>query len=74
MAAIPRDEVPDLPDRIIAATAHFYGIPVLTRNCSATRTPGSNTRHTRPTRSRCASTTGSSRFIRSRTATAVTPA
>jgi hypothetical protein len=23
MAAIPRDEVPDLPDRIIAATAHL---------------------------------------------------
>ena len=32
MAAIPRDEVPDLPDRIIAATAHLYGIPVLTRD------------------------------------------
>ena len=32
MAAIPRDEVPDLPDRIIAATAHVYGIPVLTRD------------------------------------------
>ena len=27
-----RDEVPDLPDRIIAATAHVYGIPVLTRD------------------------------------------
>jgi len=32
MAAIPREEVPDLPDRIIAATAHLYGIPVLTRD------------------------------------------
>ena len=32
MAAIPRDEVPDLPDRIIAATAHWYGLPVLTRD------------------------------------------
>lgn len=32
MAVISRDEVPDLPDRIIAATAHLYGIPVLTRD------------------------------------------
>ena len=32
MAAIPREDVPDLPDRIIAATAHLYGIPVLTRD------------------------------------------
>jgi PIN domain nuclease of toxin-antitoxin system len=32
MAAIPREDVPDLPDRIIAATAHWYGIPVLTRD------------------------------------------
>jgi PIN domain nuclease of toxin-antitoxin system len=30
VAAVSRDEVPDLPDRIIAATAHLYGIPVLT--------------------------------------------
>jgi PIN domain nuclease of toxin-antitoxin system len=32
MAAIPREDVPDLPDRIIAATAHLYGIPILTRD------------------------------------------
>jgi PIN domain nuclease of toxin-antitoxin system len=32
MAAIARDEVPDLPDRIIAATAHLFGVPVLTRD------------------------------------------
>ena len=32
MAVIPRENVPDLPDRIIAATAHLYGIPVLTRD------------------------------------------
>ena len=32
MAAIPREEVPDLPDRVTAATAHLYGIPVLARD------------------------------------------
>lgn len=32
MSAIARDEIPDLPERIIAATAHLYGIPVLTRD------------------------------------------
>jgi PIN domain nuclease of toxin-antitoxin system len=32
MAAIPREDVPDLQDRIIAATAHLYAIPVLTRD------------------------------------------
>jgi PIN domain nuclease of toxin-antitoxin system len=32
MREIPRDDVPDLPDRIIAATAHFYGVPVLSRD------------------------------------------
>jgi PIN domain nuclease of toxin-antitoxin system len=32
MAAISRQDVPDLRDRIIAATAHLYGIPVLTRD------------------------------------------
>lgn len=26
---IRRDEVPDLPDRIIAATASFHGVPVV---------------------------------------------
>jgi PIN domain nuclease of toxin-antitoxin system len=32
MKEVPRDEIPDLPDRIIAATAHFYGVPVLSRD------------------------------------------
>jgi len=32
MAAVSRDEIPDLPDRIIAATAHLQGVPVLTRD------------------------------------------
>jgi PIN domain nuclease of toxin-antitoxin system len=32
MRSIPRQEIPDLPDRIIAATAWFLGIPVLSRD------------------------------------------
>jgi len=51
MAAIPRDEVPDLPDRIIAATAHLYGIPVLTRDgriWSSKRTASSAAGHGSP--------------------------
>lgn len=32
MRRIPRQEIPDLPDRIIAATALFNGIPVLSRD------------------------------------------
>jgi PIN domain nuclease of toxin-antitoxin system len=28
MAEVSRDQIPDLPDRIIAATAHLRGIPV----------------------------------------------
>lgn len=32
MMAIRREEIPDLPDRIIAATARFYGVPVLSRD------------------------------------------
>jgi PIN domain nuclease of toxin-antitoxin system len=31
MAAIPRQDIPDLPDRVIAATALFLGVPVLSR-------------------------------------------
>jgi predicted nucleic acid-binding protein len=31
MRRVSRDEVPDLPDRIIAATAQFFGVPVLRR-------------------------------------------
>jgi len=29
---IPRDVVPDMPDRIIAATAHHLGLPLVTRD------------------------------------------
>lgn len=29
---VPRSEVPDMPDRIIAATALFLGIPLVTRD------------------------------------------
>jgi len=29
---IPRDEVPDLPDRIIAGTALRFGVPVISRD------------------------------------------
>jgi|SRR5271165_5683953 len=32
MLQIPRKQIPDLPDRIIAATALFYGVPVLSRD------------------------------------------
>lgn len=32
MADIPRQDIPDLPDRVIAATALFYGVPVLSRD------------------------------------------
>lgn len=32
MTEIPRQNLPDLPDRVIAATALFYDIPVLSRD------------------------------------------
>ncbi|MDQ2745402.1 MAG: type II toxin-antitoxin system VapC family toxin [Chloroflexota bacterium] len=32
MTTINRDEVPDLPDRIIAATARLYEVPVISRD------------------------------------------
>ena len=32
MMEIPRQHVPDLPDRIIAASASFYSVPLLTRD------------------------------------------
>ncbi len=32
MASISRDEVPDMPDRIIAATGLRYGVPVISRD------------------------------------------
>ena len=31
MAELSRHDIPDLPDRIIAATARLYGVPVLSR-------------------------------------------
>jgi PIN domain nuclease of toxin-antitoxin system len=31
MSEVPRQDLPDLPDRAIAATALFYGVPVLSR-------------------------------------------
>ena len=32
MASVPREDIPDLPDRIIAATALYYGVPVISRD------------------------------------------
>jgi PIN domain nuclease of toxin-antitoxin system len=32
MMEVPRKDIPDLPDRIIAATARLYGVPVLSRD------------------------------------------
>ncbi len=32
MAEVPRQDVPDLPDRVIAATGLFYAVPVLSRD------------------------------------------
>ncbi len=32
MMEVSRLDLPDLPDRIIAATASFYGVPLLTRD------------------------------------------
>ena len=32
MAEVPRQDLPDLPDRVIAATALFHGVPVLSRD------------------------------------------
>jgi PIN domain nuclease of toxin-antitoxin system len=41
MRDISRRDVPDLPDRIIAATASFYDVPLLTRD---QRIQGSNSK------------------------------
>lgn len=32
MTEVPRQDLPDLPDRVIAATARFYDVPVLSRD------------------------------------------
>jgi len=32
MRQVPRDAVPDMPDRIVAATAVYFGVPVISRD------------------------------------------
>src|SRR5579864_9101516 len=32
MRAVPRAEVPEMPDRLIAATATYFGVPVISRD------------------------------------------
>ena len=32
MRQVPRDAVPDMPDRIVAATAVHFGVPVISRD------------------------------------------
>lgn len=32
MRLVPRQEVPDMPDRIVAATAMYLGVPVISRD------------------------------------------
>ena len=32
MRQVPRDEVPDMPDRIVAATAVYLGVPVISKD------------------------------------------
>lgn len=32
LPSVPRSDVPDMPDRIIAATALAYGVPLITRD------------------------------------------
>ena len=32
MRRVPRDEVPDMPDRIVAATAVYFGVPVISKD------------------------------------------
>jgi PIN domain nuclease of toxin-antitoxin system len=32
MRQVPRDDIPDMPDRIVAATAIFLGVPVISRD------------------------------------------
>lgn len=39
LASIPRVIVPDMPDRIIAATALALGLPLVTRDTEITRLP-----------------------------------
>ena len=32
MRQVLREEVPDMPDRIVAATAHYLGVPVISKD------------------------------------------
>ncbi|SRR5579871_376534 len=32
MRQVPREDVPDMPDRIVAATALYFGVPVISRD------------------------------------------
>jgi predicted nucleic acid-binding protein len=32
MRRVPREQVPDMPDRIVAATAIYFGVPVISRD------------------------------------------
>ena len=32
MRQVPRGDVPDMPDRILAATAVYFGVPVISRD------------------------------------------
>jgi PIN domain nuclease of toxin-antitoxin system len=32
MRKVPRDAVPDMPDRIVAATAIYFGVPIISRD------------------------------------------
>lgn len=32
MAAVPRDQVADMPDRIVAATGVYFNVPVISRD------------------------------------------
>jgi PIN domain nuclease of toxin-antitoxin system len=32
MRRVPRSDVPDMPDRIVAATAVYFGVPVISRD------------------------------------------
>lgn len=32
MQLVPRDQIPDMPDRVIAATAHHLQVPLITRD------------------------------------------
>lgn len=33
MRHVPRADIPDMPDRIVAATGVFLGVPVISRDC-----------------------------------------